>query len=90
MKKLKRNQMRHDVAPLPDGIRAALFVEGIAEPVTPAAAYTAWTAGESESAAAARQRMIDRHGGKKRSETAADGRENMIRRGGGKGNGAAQ
>ena len=58
MKKLKRNQMRHDVAPLPDGIRTALFVEGIAEPVTPAAAYAAWTAGESESAEAARQRMI--------------------------------
>ena len=88
MKKLKRNQMRHDVAPLPDGIRAALFVEGIAEPVTPAAAHAAWTAGESESAAAARQRMIDRHK-RAHSATAAEGRENMIRRGGGKGSGTA-
>ena len=88
MKKLKRNQMRHDVAPLPDGIRAALFVEGIAEPVTPAAAHAAWTAGESESAAAARQRMIDRHN-RPRSASAAEGRAAMIRRGGGTGSGTA-
>ena len=80
MKKLKRNQMRYDVAPLPDSIRAARFVVGIAEPVTPEAAYTEWTAGESEGAAAARERMIARHTRGTHSKTAAEGREKMIKR----------
>lgn len=79
MKKLKRNQMRYDVAPLPDGIRAALFVEGISEPVTPTTAHAAWTAGESEGAAAARQRMIARHV-RPHSATAAEARGGMIQR----------
>lgn len=79
MGKTRKNQTRYDVAPLPDGIRAAQFVLGTAEPVTPAAAYAAWTADESESAAAARQRMIDRHS-RPRSTTAAEARENMIQR----------
>lgn len=82
MKKLKRNQMRYDTAPLPDSIRAAQFVAGTVEPVTPAAAYAEWTAGESEGAAEARQRMIDRHERKARSKSAAEGRERMIQRGG--------
>ena len=80
MKKLKSNQTRYDVAPLPDSMRAKQFVEGTAEPVTPAAAYAAWTAGESESAKAARQRMIARHTRGTHSKTADEGRKNMIQR----------
>jgi len=76
---MKKGLFHCDSVPIEDGSKLALFVNGIEEPITAAAAYAEWTAGESESAAAARQRMIDRHS-RTHSETAAEGRENMIQR----------
>ena len=71
-------QTRYDSIPLSEGDRLARFVDGVAEPYTPAAAYTEWT-GEGESAAAARARMIDRHS-RTHSVSAAEGRERMIQK----------
>lgn len=68
-----------DSDPIEEGSRLAAFLSGTQEPVTPAAAYAEWMDGESESAATARQRMIDRHS-RTHSASAAEGRENMIRR----------
>ena len=73
-------QTRYDSIPLSEGDRLARFVDGVAEPYTPAAAYAEWTAGEGESVAAARQRMIERYTRGGHSKTAAEGREKMIRR----------
>lgn len=70
------------------GSKLAAFVKGTQESITPAAAYAEWMAGESESAAEARQRMIDRHERKAHSTTAGEGRARMIQRGG-NGNGEA-
>lgn len=77
-----------DSVPIEDGGRLAQFVAGTTETITPAAAFAAWTAGESASAAAARQRMIERHGHRTHSTTTAEGQERMIQRGG-NGNGEA-
>ena len=77
---MKKGLFRFDGVQLEEGSKLALFVRGSQEPVTPAAAHAAWTAGESESAAAARQRMIDRHTRGTHSKTAAEAREAMIQR----------
>ena len=76
---MKKGLFRRDSVSIEEGSKLALFVNGIEGPVTPAAAYTAMMDGESESAAAARQRMIDRHK-RAHSATAAEARENMIQR----------
>lgn len=76
---MKKGLFHCDSVPIEEGSKLALFVNGIEGPVTPAAAYAAMMDGESESAAVARQRMIDRHS-RPHSETAAEGRENMIQR----------
>ena len=76
---MKKGLFHCDSVQIEEGSRLAQFVNGVEEPVTPAAAYAAFTANESESVAAARQRMIARHG-KPHSATAAEGRENMIKR----------
>lgn len=72
-------QTRYDSISLSEGDRLARFVDGVAEPYTPAAAYAEWTAGEGESVAAARARMIDRHS-RTHSVSAAEGRERMIQK----------
>lgn len=76
---MEKGLFRCDSVPIEEGSKLALFVNGTQEPITPAAAYAEWIADESEGAAAARQRMIDRHS-RTHSATAAEGRENMIRR----------
>lgn len=81
---MKKGLLHHDSVSIEEGSKLALFVNGTEEPVTPAAAYAQWMAGESESAAAARQRMIDRHS-RAHSASAAEGRENMIKRQGHRG-----
>lgn len=70
-------QTRYDSIPIREGDRLAQFVNG-GGAITPAAAYTEWI-GEGENAAAARQRMIDRHTRGGHSKTATEGRERMIR-----------
>ena len=77
---MKKGLFRVDSVQLEEGSKLARFLNGVQEPVTPAAAHAAWTAGESESAAAARERMIARHTRGTHSKTAAEGRENMIQR----------
>lgn len=76
---MKRGLFHCDSVPIEEGSRLAAYLSGTQEPVTPAAAYAEWMDGESESAAAARQRMIDRHN-RPHSASAGEGRENMIHR----------
>lgn len=76
---MKKGLFHCDGISIEEGGKLAAFLNGTQEPITPAATYTEFMAGESESAAAARQRMIARHG-KPHSATAAEGRENMVRR----------
>ena len=76
---MKKGLFHHDSVSIEEGGRLAAFLNGEQEPVTPAAAYAEFTAGESEGAAAARQRMIDRHN-RARSASAAEARESMIQR----------
>ena len=76
---MKKGLFHHDSVYLEEGGKLAAFLNGVREPITPGAAYVEFTAGQSESAAAARQRMIDRHN-RPHSATAAEARENMIRR----------
>lgn len=76
---MKKGLFHRDSVAIEEGSRLARFLEGVSEPITPEAAFTEWTAGESASAAEARQRMIDRHN-RPRSASAAEGREGMIKR----------
>ena len=76
---MKKRLFHCDGIPIEEGSKLARFLNGVQEPVTPAAAHAQWTAGESESAKEARQRMIDRHS-RTHSTSAAEAREAMIQR----------